>query len=100
MDPEGYPDEDDLRRVREWPLDAPCALMEFLRSRWRYADCGFWTQEGDTFSISTGGWSGNESLLSALEQNLPFWGMCWVSSRRGGHYVFTVPAVLKKEAGG
>lgn len=92
---DGYPHEDELRRIREWPWDAPGqtgfrALMDYLRRRWQHAEQGYWEQQGDRFSISTAGWSGNESLIEALEQNQMFQMLCPVSWRRGGHYVYDV----------
>ena len=41
-----------------------------------------------TLYISTGGWSGNEDLIGAMQNNAMLWIMTWVSSRRGGHYTF------------
>ena len=41
-----------------------------------------------TWHVSTGGWSGHEDVISALRDNLMFWMLSWVSSTRGGHYVF------------
>lgn len=95
---DGYPDEDELRRIREWPHEGGFpGLMDFVRERWAYADWG-WTVDGETktYRISTGGWSGNESLVEALQENTMFWTLCWESSRRGGHYEFSpiVPGAL------
>lgn len=42
------------------------------------------------YRISTGGWSGNEELLMALQANHMAWTWTWISSRVGGHYVFEV----------
>ena len=64
--------------------------MAYIRDRWRYADAGYWEQQGDRFAISTGGWSGNESIIGALEQNRMFSMLCAWSWRRGGHYVYDV----------
>jgi hypothetical protein len=74
---------------------------------WAYHNWGWNTTEGgfddwvdeklpDTtirFHISTAGWSGNESIIRAMEKNHMLWGFHWVQSRRGGHYIFE----LKKE---
>jgi hypothetical protein len=42
------------------------------------------------YNISTGGWSGNESIIGALQSNSLLWALTWVQSRRGGHYIFEV----------
>lgn len=86
-----YPSELELRRVRTWPVSDWHGLFAYLRARWNYADVGYWTKRGSTYSISTGGWSGNEELIGALQENHIVWSLCWISSRRGGHYVFRVP---------
>ena len=97
MTPNGYPDESELRRIRKWHGDWT-DLLAFVETLWRYADTGYWVQHGNRYEVSTVGWSGNESIIAALEENLIFWTMCWWSSRRGGHYEFKVPtyAVTKK----
>lgn len=55
------------------------------------------TVDGDTWrlELSTGGWSDNEewiaeaSTFDVRKQSLwLWWSRCWVSTRRGGHYVF------------
>jgi len=38
--------------------------------------------------LSTGGWSGNESMIYALRANKLFWMRYYYSHRVGGHYVF------------
>lgn len=88
-DADGYPDERDLERIREWPWADFPGLMEFVRSIWWMPEWG-WRKHGAQYSISTGGWSGNESIIAALADNRLFWMTCWESSRRGGHYTFTV----------
>lgn len=86
---DGYPSEQELQRIRDWPWEGGFrSLMAYVRERWAYADAGYWEQHGDRFAISTAGWSGNESMVSALEDNQMFSMLCPVAWRRGGHYVY------------
>lgn len=102
-----YPTDAALQRIREWKVTQEREfrdLLAFVRSIWKYADVGYWSQEEKPmdpdrithrapyteYRISTGGWSGNESLIDALRDTSLFWSMCWVQSRRGGHYIFEV----------
>lgn len=99
MDKDGYPDESELIQIRQWPMMDYLGLMDFVKSLWWAPDWGWIRTQvyGDSvFDISTGGWSGNESLISALQDNQTFWNTCWLSSRRGGHYQFSVPEVLAR----
>jgi hypothetical protein len=91
-----YPTKEELERIRKWPLNEYESLMEFVHSIWWMPDWG-WRQKGKTYHISTGGWSGNEDIICAMQDNDNFfWTMCWESSRRGGHYVFKVPRMKEK----
>lgn len=99
MDRDGYPDEEDLSKIKLWDHDDPIGLVEFLRSIWYMSDRVFRGEWGhDELSprdnayilrVSTVGWSGNETLINALEKTV-FWLLYWEQSRRGGHYVFHV----------
>lgn len=99
MDPEGYPDDVELNTIAEWSYEKSYTeLFEFIRRRWRFAEWG-WSEtnvlddDGKPivrYHISTGGWSGNESLIAAFHQNFIAWGQCWVQHRRGGHYIFEI----------
>ncbi len=98
LDEDGYPTEEMLQAIREWKGDY-AELLAQVRLAWRYADCGYWSENsydwmdierGSEYHASTAGWSGNESLIEALEGNRIFWAMCWYSSTRGGHHVFRI----------
>lgn len=91
---QGDPSAGELRRIRQWDYEKLPELMEYVRGIWWMADWGF-RSRGRTFRLSTGGWSGNEEIIEALKRNAMFWMMCWRSSRRGGHYVFRLPAAPK-----
>ena len=44
-------------------------------------------KEGYTVYFATGGWSGNESIIHAMQENI-MWKLRWISSHRGGKYGF------------
>lgn len=95
-DEDGYPTEDALKAIAEWPH--AFGFRELMRSIlpcWRYAESGYWEKSTsgavDVYELSTAGWSGNESIISALESNRIFWLFCWHQSTRGGHYIFHMP---------
>lgn len=90
-----YPSDEHLESIREWS-GSWRELMTLVRELWWKANLRGWctahiVNEMDDvlkYEISTGGWSGNESLVEALQENTMFWLSCWQQSRRGGHYIF------------
>jgi hypothetical protein len=92
-DSDGYPTDDELDRIRTWDMTQgdPWELLTYIASLWHWYPRG-WTEDkqGDTLDIkiATGGWSGNESVISAMRENYIFWGSAWVDSKRGGYYHF------------
>jgi len=89
---EGYesPTVEDLIYIAEFIAGPPGSwhdMMEFVRSRWWLPEWGF-RRTKKSYYLSTGGWSGNEQLISALMDNRIFWARHWMSVRAGGHYVF------------
>lgn len=87
FDKEGYPTKETLDTIRRWPSDNYPSLFVYLKLAWQYGDeyvsCGkgYWT-------FHTCGWSGNESIIEAMQDNIMFWTLHWQSSTRGGHYTF------------
>lgn len=69
-------------------------MLELVKSIWHYPD--FVQVDTDTYTFRTGGWSGNESLIDALQQNALFWSFCWEMSARGGVHVFKVKQLPTK----
>lgn len=100
MDGAGYPTEEELERIRKWPTasDADMVkLLEFIETTcWWEPGWGF-RRRGRQYWLSTGGWSGNEEIIGAMQDNLLFWAFSWVSTRRGGHYRFHVPRFDKSQ---
>ena len=105
LDDEGYPTEEALQKIRDWPPpqdwrnnDHWRAIFEFVKALWWAPDWG-WHEDvrgQHAYVISTAGWSGNESLITAMLANQTLRMMCWQQSRRGGHYVFTLPEERKE----
>lgn len=98
MDDDGYPTEEELEKVRTWDGRDYSGLMEYVQDLWYYPDRFMRREIKDDmgrlkseWTISTGGWSGNEDLISAMHDNHMFWACCWQQARRGGGYTFHVP---------
>ena len=89
-----YPTEEYLTSLENWQWSEGWGeLMERVKAGWWQPEWGFHRPEGErNFNLSTGGWSGNEQIISALQRNFVFWSVCWLTSRRGGHYQFELPA--------
>lgn len=91
VDEDGYPTAKAIATVVNWDWNLLPELFAFMKSLWRYPEA--FDMETDekgvtTYAVSTIGWSGNESLIAALEKNTMAWTLSWKSSTRGGHYVF------------
>jgi hypothetical protein len=88
-----YPEPYQLRKIEKWKFSCIrdyYTFAEYIESIWWAPDWGF-RQDGQNLSLSTGGWSGNEEIMWSIEKNRMFMSVCWVSSRRGGHYKFMLP---------
>lgn len=89
VDRDGYPTDAALESIRNWSHTDFPSLMVFIHDIWWPQGNPYgWKQRGRTYWMSTGGWSGNESVIGALKQNYIFWGSCWQVSWVGGHYRF------------
>jgi len=95
MDEHGYITEKELEQIKKWDVAKDAnGLIRFLEDNWYFADQGYFKYEYPSLELHTAGWSGNEDTIHALEQNTTFWMLCWVMSKRGGHYYFDVSLVI------
>jgi len=95
-----YPTEKQLETIRNWNFEKGFkSLAKYVESLWWTPSWGFKLSRGKTHLFSyqviklqlhTGGWSGNESIISALQQNLMFWSLCFYMEITGGHYWFDI----------
>ena len=108
LDDDGYPTEDALEIISIWHWNDPKGWFEFIKSLWHYRSWG-WREYDEPhpwndmekykdrivhkYNISTAGWSGNESIIYAMQENRMMWNLNWEQSRRGGHYIFELREV-------
>lgn len=92
QDEDGYPTRYAVRAVETWCSHDPMGWFALLRKIWHFKDFFHVAEQADKWvlHVSTAGWSGNESLVRAMQRNEALWDSTWVSSTRGGHYVFEV----------
>ncbi len=88
-----YPSLEELSSIEKWPLEKYTDyvdLAEFIVAIWHYG--GEWaTLKGKrvkTLRLATGGWSGNEDIIRALDKNFMFGQVCWQMSKRGGLHIY------------
>jgi transcriptional regulator with XRE-family HTH domain len=94
LDVDGYPTDNTLDIIQTYPgyqgnwkwLMEAIAPLFCKHGRWESIDGIYW-------QVATGGWSGNESIIRALQKNTLFWSMCWQLSKKGGYYEFKTNAV-------
>lgn len=88
LDGDGYPTEAALDRIAKWDYTDARGCLDFIKSLWCYP--AYATMENGEYCFVTGGWSGNEALIAALESNAVLWASYWLSSHRGGKYCFEI----------
>src|SRR5690348_2281153 len=108
MDEDGYPEEAELDALKTWHIRSQAdldALWEAARKLWSYPDRFVPTgglpedwprvmRQADWY-VSTGGWSGNEDVIGALQRNFIFWSFCWRATIAGGHYWFRIANAIR-----
>jgi hypothetical protein len=97
LDDDGYPTDNALTIIEKWHWDDSNGWFKFINDIWHLRSWG-WSEglekhEWDDknvyrYHISTAGWSGNESIIRAMQNNSMMWSMTWIQSRRGGHFIF------------
>lgn len=89
FDRDGYPTDETLEIIADvnaWPWDRYDAWIAFCRDA--YSERRGWIRETPkTLVFVTGGWSGNESVIGAMERNFVF-SRFWRASKRGGLHVW------------
>lgn len=99
MDNEGYPENKELKLIKEWDYKDVFNLMNYVEDCWWTSSWGYkkyWKIDyiGKRnvlhIELHTGGWSGNESIINSLLEN-NFVNILWYAEwKRGGHYKFII----------
>ena len=103
LDDDGYPTETALDVIELWHWHDAKGWFKFIEGLWHLRSWG-WREYDEPhewsdmeqfkgkmvhrYDISTAGWSGNESIIYAMQANGMMWHLNWVQSQRGGHYIF------------
>lgn len=99
LDEDGYPTEFALWSIQSFDYSNPAGFFDLIEKIWYMKSFGFHreplvddangkTNIGEKVFLSTAGWSGNESVIQAMQNNLILWQTTWKVSRIGGHYEF------------
>ena len=98
LDEDGYPTEEALIEIENWSYNDPKGWFKFIENIWHLRSWG-WSEvrkayldspDKIEYHISTAGWSGNEDIIRAMQENNILWSDTWVQTRRGGHYIFEI----------
>jgi hypothetical protein len=89
IDNGGHPTESTLQKIEKWSVkDDVFTLMSYVQPLFEgYGKCEY-NPDKESWIVSTGGWSGCEDVIMSLQKNHLFWSLCWMLSKRGGHYEF------------
>lgn len=85
-----YPSELELKAIEEWDAKDLTGLVTFVEDIW--SDYGWMEVKGKNIkkvTLVTGGWSGNEDIVRALDTNLAF-RLSWEASFRGGKHIYKI----------
>lgn len=75
----------------------PWAIVDMFQEEWQEYGTIVQNREKGDLQLWTGGWSGNEAIIAALQANLLFFSLYWQESKRGGYYRFKIFDIRKRE---
>ena len=91
---EGYPTEEFLLWIKNFnPFQHDLlSFIQIIMDNWNHGNYGYKLKrkykKKNSFELHTLGWSGNKSIISALENNDYFFLLYWRKTIVGGHYYF------------
>lgn len=99
FDKDGYPAEESLEYIRRFPLtpdrEKIDELLRDIVEAWMFSDRA--QEKNGLWVFSTGGWSGNESLIYALQQSSLWAILHWRSVEFSGGFLAIATTEQKKK---
>lgn len=108
LDEDGYPTDATLENIKKCSYEQLADLLVKIKDIWAYNSYEFSKSppkdiqslvdsDDERYAktwirMATVGWSGNESIITALERN-PFHCFYWFASVRGGLHIYCIPNV-------
>jgi len=89
FDCDGYPSDETLEAIENWPMEDFKNCLKFAEKAYQKG-YGVWKKEEGWIKIATGGWSGNESVVYALQKQI-YWNMLFIAKLCGGAYYIQDP---------
>jgi hypothetical protein len=86
------PTDETLEAISTWRIGDADGWLNFIQAAWNHHYGNVRTEDG-TIRFATGGWSANESVISAMKEHSSYWPIYWQSSHRGGLEILELPAV-------
>lgn len=96
FDRNGYPSDETLEAIEKWDFRDWKGFVRFLAES--YSVYGRFELKGTMLEMATGGWSGNEDVMSAFAHNWILHSQMWESSHRGGMYRYDLRGMAKMTA--
>lgn len=90
FDADGYPTNETENAISLWDDKDAAGWIDYIREAWNHHYGRIWEEDG-MVKFATGGWSGNESVITAMRENYVLWSLLWESSHRGGLEVLRKP---------
>ena len=90
----GYPDESILRKIKRWDGKDVTKMVNLIEESWNITYGAYqikWiNSKRYKLTLITGGWSGNESVMAAINKNKWFDMFYWQMSKRGGLHEYEI----------
>ncbi len=89
FDADGYPSDETIKSIEKWPVEDFKNCLNFAEKVY-HKGYGVWDRQNGYIKIATGGWSGNEDIVHALNKQL-YWNVLFIACTSGGTWYIKDP---------